>query len=77
MPAFDLPHLGKQLPTPHISFVFRQAISQMLRPVACLFPKDDTYHLSSAAEACSPGPPTLRHVSDVQCPQLRVSREGQ
>ena len=42
----------------------------------CLFPKDDTYHLSSAAEACSPGPPTPRHVSDVQCPPAEVEQRG-
>ena len=75
MPAFDLPHLGKQLPTPHISFCFLP--SNFTDAKACLFPKDDTYHLSSAAEASSPGPPTPRRVSDVQCPQLRVSREAQ
>ena len=59
MPAFDLPHLGKQLQTPYISFCslpgnFTDAKD---RSFFLLFPKDDTYHPSSATEACSPGPP--------------------
>lgn len=37
MPAFDLPHLGKQLKIPHIFSTLCQAISQMLRTMAFFF----------------------------------------
>lgn len=59
MPAFDLPHLGKQWQPPDISFCSLPGNFTDAKDHSSflLFPKDDACHLSSATEACSPGPP--------------------
>lgn len=52
-------HIWESNYRPHIFLsVLCKAISRMLRTMALLFPKNDTYHLSNAAEARSPGPKT-------------------
>lgn len=62
MPAFDLPHLGKQLQIPHISSYslpsnFTDAEDHDF--FFFLFPEGDTYHLSNAAQPHSLGPPKM------------------
>lgn len=53
-------HIWKAITDPTYFFsILCQAISQMLRTTAFLFPKDDAYHWSKAAEAYSPAPPEM------------------